>query len=296
MIFVSRKLGSLSLFVLLVDAPVRAADAQAVFGAGSQVPSSRRTGAVIGRIAEGERVGFGVESWGREPAECLEVAPRDAAGWTERHAFTTGVNEHGTRPAGAWPCRGRRASTGQGRWTRQACPAACGYLPGVTRHIQQQQQPFYGPLSGTSRVSRYQKKHSPTHHPDHYPIFISFFHLPQSIASSLFKLCACQSFCTTSFHVLFGLPLHLEPSTSYSIHFFTQSVSSFYNICPYHRNLFCYSINIISSIPILSFNSLLGTLSFVLTLHIHLTICARWSATSFSFLVFNSSHDPRNLQ
>jgi len=24
-------------------------------------------------------------------------------------------------------------------------------------------QPFYGPLSGTTRVSRYQKKHSPTH-------------------------------------------------------------------------------------------------------------------------------------
>jgi len=36
----------------------------------------------------------------------------------------------------------------------------------------------------------------------------------------------------------------------------------------------------------LSVNSLLGTLSFALTLHIHLTILisARWSATSFSFL------------
>jgi len=77
---------------------------------------------------------------------------------------------------------------------------------------QQHKQPFYGPLSGTTQVSRYQKKHSPTHHPDHHPIFISFFHLPQSIASSLFKLHAWQSFCTTSFHVLFGLPLSLEPS------------------------------------------------------------------------------------
>ena len=67
---------------------------------------------------------------------------------------------------------------------------------------QQQQQPFYGPLSGTTRVSRYQKKHSPTHHPDHHPVFISFFHLPWSIASSLFKLCAWQSFCTTSLHVI----------------------------------------------------------------------------------------------
>jgi len=87
-----------------------------------------------------------------------------------------------------------------------------------------QQRLFYGRLSGTTRVSQYQKKHAPTHHPDHHPIFISFFHLPRSIASSLFKLRAWQSLCTTSFHVLFGLPLGLEPSTSYSIHFFTQSV------------------------------------------------------------------------
>ena len=59
-------------------------------------------------------------------------------------------------------------------------------------------------------VSRYQKKYSPTHHPDHHPVFISLnFHMPWSIASSLFKLRAWQSFCTTSFHVLFGLPLGL---------------------------------------------------------------------------------------
>ena len=115
------------------------------------------------------------------------------------------------------------------------------------------------------------EEHSPTDHPDH-PIFISFFHLPRPIASSLIKLRAWQSFCTTSLHVLFGLPLGLEPSTSYSIHFFTQSVSSFRNTCPYHHNLFCCSISIISSIPSLSVNSLLGTLSFTLTVHIHLTI------------------------
>ena len=57
---------------------------------------------------------------------------------------------------------------------------------------------FYGPLSGTTRVSWYKKKQSPTHHPDHHPIFISFFHLPRSIASSLFKLRAWQYFCTNS--------------------------------------------------------------------------------------------------
>jgi len=44
-----------------------------------------------------------------------------------------------------------------------------------------------------------------SHHPDH-PIFINF--------------------CTKSLHVLFDLSLGLEPSTSYSIHYFTQSVGS----------------------------------------------------------------------
>ena len=65
-----------------------------------------------------------------------------------------------------------------------------------------------------------------------------------------------------------------------------QPLSSFRNTCPYHGSLFCCSISIISSIPSLSLNSLLGTLSFTLTLHIHLTILisARWSTTSFSFL------------
>ena len=133
------------------------------------------------------------------------------------------------------------------------------WLKSNKQQQQQQQQPFYGPLSGTTRVSRYQKKDSPTHHSDHHTILISFFHLPRSIASSLFKLRAWQSVCTTSLHVLFGLPLGLEPSTSYYT-FFTQSVSSFHSTCPYHHNLFCCSINIISSIPSLFLNSLLGTL------------------------------------
>jgi len=77
--------------------------------------------------------------------------------------------------------------------------------PGTKIHVKQtttQQQSFYRPLSGTTRVSRYQKKHSPTHHPDHHPVIISFFHLPRSTASYLFKLRAWQSFCTTSLHVL----------------------------------------------------------------------------------------------
>jgi len=85
--------------------------------------------------------------------------------------------------------------------------AHTGIITSVTilsldRPIQQQQQPFYGPLSRTTQVSWYQKKYSPTHHPDHHPIFISFFHLLWPIISSLFKLCAWQSFCTTSIQVM----------------------------------------------------------------------------------------------
>ena len=80
---------------------------------------------------------------------------------------------------------------------RRTCEGAWSQLVCVTWHNTNTQS-FYGPLSGTTRVSRYQKKHSPTQHPDHHPIFISFFHLLRSVASSLFKLRAWQSFRTTS--------------------------------------------------------------------------------------------------
>ena len=149
-------------------------------------------------------------------------------------------------------------------------------------------QPFNGLWCGTTRVGRYQKKHSITHtHPDHRTSFI-ILHLQRSMASSLFILPAWQSFRTTSLQVLFGLPLGLGPSTSYSMHFFTQSSSSFCSTCPYQLSRFCCNTNAMSSIPSLSLNSLLGSLvlSFNLTPHIHLTIVisARWSTTTFSFL------------
>jgi len=107
-----------------------------------------------------------------------------------------------------------------------------------------------------------------------------------SMASSLFSLRAWQSFSTISLQVFFGLPLGLAPSTSYSIHFFTQ-LSSFCSTCPYRHNLICCSSEIMSSNPSLSLNSLLGTLSCNLTPHIHLAILisACWSAISFSFQV-----------
>ena len=148
-------------------------------------------------------------------------------------------------------------------------------------------QPFNGLWSGTTRVGRYQKKHSPTHtHPDHQTSFINFLHLLWSIASSMFSLHAWQSSLTTSLQVLFGLPLGLGPSTSYSMHFFTHSSSSFRSTWPYHHSLFCCNTNAMLSIPSLSLSSLLGNLSFTLMPHIHLTILisAHLSATTFSFL------------
>jgi len=117
---------------------------------------------------------------------------------------------------------------GQGKLS---CSSAW-YLFGL--HIQQQQQPFIRDHPGKP-PGKPVPKETFTH-----PIFISFFHLLRSIASTLFKLRAWQSFCTTSLHVLFGLPLGLEPSTSHSTQFFTLSVSCFRNTCPQHRKLFCW--------------------------------------------------------
>jgi len=68
--------------------------------------------------------------------------------------------------------------------------------------IQQQQQPFYGPFR--PGLPRWASTRRNTHPPTVLIIIqflISFFHLPRSIASSLFKLRAWQSFCTTSLHV-----------------------------------------------------------------------------------------------
>ena len=77
---------------------------------------------------------------------------------------------------------------------------------------QQQQQPFYDPLSGTTRVSRCQKKHSPTHtYPDHQPSFASLLHYydPWHPPCSIYV--PDSLFCTTSLQILFSLPLGLEP-------------------------------------------------------------------------------------
>jgi len=86
-------------------------------------------------------------------------------------------------------------------------------------------------------------------------------HLVQFTCLTVFFHNLCPSF--------LGLLVGLAPSTSCSIHFFTQSLSSFHSTCPYHHNLFCCSIEIMSFNPSLSLNPLLATVSFCLTPHVH---------------------------
>jgi len=73
------------------------------------------------------------------------------------------------------------------------------------------------------------------------------------------RILPVQFLCLTVFfhslQVFFGLPLGLAPSTSYSVHFFIQSLFSFHSTCPYHCNLFCCSTKIMSSNPSLSLSS-----------------------------------------
>ena len=107
-------------------------------------------------------------------------------------------------------------------------------------------------LSGTTRVSQYEKKHSPTHtYCGHQSSLICFLHLLRSMASSLFNLRAWQSFSTISkFSLVYLLVWHHPLHTLY----FTQSLSSFHSSCPYHRNLFYCRTELMSSNPCLSLN------------------------------------------
>ena len=90
-----------------------------------------------------------------------------------------------------------------------------------------------------------------------YPSWSSIipYLLPPSI--TIHGILSVQFTClTVFFHNLspsfFGLLLGLAPSTLYSIHFFTQSLSYFLSTCPYNRNLFFCSTEIMTSNPSLS--------------------------------------------
>ena len=75
-------------------------------------------------------------------------------------------------------------------------------------------------------------------------------------STTIYGILPVQFTCLTLFlhnlQVFFGPPLGLAPSTSYSMHFFTQSSSSFCSTCSYHHNLFCCNTEIMSSNPSLS--------------------------------------------
>ena len=130
-------------------------------------------------------------------------------------------------------------------------------------------------VQGTTRVSRYQKKHSPTHHPDHQPSFISFFHLLRSTASSLFNSRAWQSFCTTLGPTSSLLWSFAQPHSKSSLVYLLVQSPTFhtpYISLPHQCLLFatdahtCFAVAPrLSSITIVSHNYLLGTLSFTLT-------------------------------
>jgi len=86
-------------------------------------------------------------------------------------------------------------------------------------------------LSGTTQVSRYQKKHSPTHaYRGHQSSRIS---LPSITIHGIFPV---QFICLNVF----------------SLHTPYISSPTFHNTCPYHCTLYCCSTEIMSSNPSLS--------------------------------------------
>jgi len=128
-------------------------------------------------------------------------------------------------------------------------------------------------LSGTTQVSQYQKKHSPTHiyrsHQSSLNSASSIYYNPQHPPCSMYV--PDSLFSTISLLFLWSASWP-APSTSYYINFFIQSLSLFHSTCPYHHNLFCCSTENMSSNPSLCLKPLLGTLSCSLMPHIHLTI------------------------
>ena len=127
---------------------------------------------------------------------------------------------------------------------------------------QQQQQPLYGPSSGTAWVNT------------HPPTILIICLLP---STTIYSILPVQTMCLAIFlHNLSPCPVW---STSWSgalhliFHTFLHPISVFFSQCiPIPLQPVCCSISIISSMPSLSLISLLGILSFTLTLHVHLTI------------------------
>ena len=100
-------------------------------------------------------------------------------------------------------------------WVTRKATVLTRNVPFILKASLLKQQPFYGPLSGITRVSQYLKTGST--YVCHQLSFMSFLHLLRSTANSLFNLCAWQALFTTSLQVPFGGPLGLEPCFVYLI-------------------------------------------------------------------------------
>ena len=97
---------------------------------------------------------------------------------------------------------------------------------------QQQQQPFNGRLkSGTTRVGRYQKKHSPAHtHPGQRTSFITFLHLQQSTACDELR---CTLLCRASVGTLCTLYTRLLLLFLHGLFFLSVVVSTYFLFRPH---------------------------------------------------------------
>jgi len=124
---------------------------------------------------------------------------------------------------------------------------------------------FYGPLSGITWVSQYQKKYSPTHTSyDHQSSPVHLLHPPQSTAPSLFSSCTRQSLCITSPN---------PPPCSSTIHstlhtFLHLTIVPSHSTRPHQCNLYRCSTKTMSPNTSLSFNQLPITQSFTSMPHI----------------------------
>jgi len=129
---------------------------------------------------------------------------------------------------------------------------------------------FYGPLSRTTRVSRYLKKHSPSHtYPNRQSSFISFLHLvrlqqpPCSIhvLDSLFAQPLSKS--SLVYLLVWHPPLHTPhiSSPNYCLLFAAHV----------HANTTWFAV-VPRLCHLITLNTLLATLSCSFTPHIHLTV------------------------
>jgi len=136
---------------------------------------------------------------------------------------------------------------------------------------------LYSPLSGTTRMSQHQKKHSPTHLSWLSTNLYQLFNLPRSTASSLLR--AWQSFCTLLsisisylvYLLLWSPPPHTpyisSPNQCLLFATHADTTEGCFAAVPFTH----------SSIPSLSLNSLLGTFNFYLNIthpsdHSHLCL------------------------